>query len=139
MIEPFSFSKACVTVIDIEDDDPRPAVLLETVWARIRDVGLSDTDQITLVNELAGAVLLHYGYRPGFGRQEADARVTAAVRMARLPESMGCRWCGAERDGHGTRFVPGWPGQHEWTEPTEDQRQLRIRALTVDLEMEYSR
>lgn len=137
--EPFTFNRACITVIDVEDDDPRPAVLLETVWGRIRDVRLGEPSLVNLFNEVAGAVLLHYGYPPGPGeRVRADNRVTAAVRMARIPEPMGCRWCGADRDGHGHRFVP-WPGSHEWTEPTDDQRALRIRALATELELEVSR
>jgi hypothetical protein len=46
--------------------------------------------------------------------------------VKRLPNPMGCRWCGIDRRGHGRQ---NWPtgGTHSWQPPTQDQIKQRMQ------------
>lgn len=130
---------AVTAVTDLQHNDPRPAALLDAIWPRLQAPDQSDDELYERFCDLAAAVLMHYGYRVDrTGLPPIDPIVAAAVRVARLPESMGCHWCSAPKGSHGTRYVP-YIGKHGWTEPDEEQRELRIRALIVELEREYAR
>ncbi|WP_424533679.1 hypothetical protein ACOZ38_25420 [Sphaerisporangium viridialbum] len=43
------------------------------------------------------------------------------------PAPGGCRWCGADKQGHCQRFehAAGW---HKWTPPTDKQIKARMLA-----------
>jgi hypothetical protein len=49
------------------------------------------------------------------------------------PTPFGCRWCGTEQGGHGSRWVAS-RGMHRWERPTSVQMLARMktrRALAV--------
>lgn len=120
--------------------DPRPAVLFDTIWATLRaprTPGAAATTryQYHLMVELAAQVAERYGYTvsrpPG---RPAYEHLVGTVRLARIPESWGCRHCGAGIDDHGTRFTPA-AGSHLWVRPPDRLRLARMRALAADLEL----
>ncbi|WP_062214725.1 hypothetical protein [Streptomyces sp. NBRC 109706] len=43
------------------------------------------------------------------------------------PTPFGCRWCGTEQRGHGSRWVAS-AGMHQWEQPTRAQILARMRA-----------
>lgn len=43
------------------------------------------------------------------------------------PTPFGCRWCGTEQGGHGSRYMRG-KGLHRWERPTEAQILARMQA-----------
>lgn len=43
------------------------------------------------------------------------------------PTPFGCRWCGTEQGGHGSRYMRG-KGMHGWERPTEAQIKARMLA-----------
>jgi len=45
---------------------------------------------------------------------------------ARLPNPMGCRWCGIDRRGHGIQVAAS--SSHAWERPTQQQIKDRMHA-----------
>lgn len=42
----------------------------------------------------------------------------------RIPNPMGCRWCGIDQRGHAIQYGPA--GRHTWTQPTQEQIKTRM-------------
>lgn len=131
--------RASRAVTEMEPVDPRPAALLDTVWPLVQDAGLDEDTLAGRFNDLSAAVLTHYGYQvTRHGRPRIDPLLTAAVRMTRIPEAFGCRHCGVDPESHGARFTPA-AGNHQWVEAGDEQKGLRLAALSLELELEALR
>lgn len=138
-LEIIAAHKATQAVTEMEQRDPRPAALVDTVWDRLNRRDLGNSEAFLLFEQICIAVLHHYGYPlRGVDIAVIPAAVRSAVRMARIPESHGCRHCGVVVEDHGER-VSGFPGRHEWTPATEEQQDLRLRALITQEELEAMR
>lgn len=137
--EPIPAHRAAMVITELEPTDPRLAALLDTVWDRTVLPDLSFGRTQARLDDLAAAVLRHFGYQVRrTDRPPIDPVLLIAVQMTRIPEPSGCRYCGVHADDHGERVVP-YPGRHRWVEPLRDQRELRVRALTLEAEMEVLR
>lgn len=132
--EPIAAGRAWAAVTELEQADPRLAATVDTVWDRIARADLTNEQGMALMDHLCCAVLAHYGYPlRGVDLNVIPANVRAAVRMARIPESHGCRYCGVVVEDHGDR-VSAIVGTHQWRAPDEQQQDLRLRALILEEE-----
>lgn len=128
--EPISAGQAAIAVNEMERTDPRLAATVDTVWDRLARPDLDSDTGRTLMDFLCCAVLAHYGYPlRGVDLAVIPAEIRSAVKMARIPEPSGCRHCGVVEADHGVRTTVA--GRHQWTEPREEQKELRVRALIL--------
>lgn len=57
------------------------------------------------------------------------------VRHVYAPYVNGCRWCGFNKgDAHSGRYVRG-KGVHEYEPPTQTQREARLLARTLNMQI----